>query len=100
MPLAARIGLVAIIFGGIRRRVNRLYVRRAEGRAKKMNYKAYKITTFEREPGKWRATISRLDGRMVTCQGKSMPQFDTGADATEDYSIELAKVAIDGGHVQ
>ena len=66
----------------------------------KVNYKAYVITTFQYEPGKWRATIIRLDGRNVTCRGHSSPQFDTGADAPEDYAIKLAKAAIDSGEVK
>jgi hypothetical protein len=68
----------------------------------KVNHKGYVITTFESKPGtgKWRATIIRLDGRNVTCRGHSSPQFDTGADAPEDYAIKLAKAAIDSGEVK
>jgi hypothetical protein len=71
-----------------------------EAHAMKVNYKAYVITTFEREPGKYRATIIRLDGRMVTSRGQSSPQFDTGAYGPEDYVIKFAKAAIDSGEVK
>jgi hypothetical protein len=66
-----------------------------------MKYKAYDITTFEREPGKWRASIARSDSHEVTCYGATMESFITSADTTrEEDAIQLAKGAIDGGHVK
>jgi hypothetical protein len=65
-----------------------------------MQYKIFEIMGYEREPGKWRASITRLDGKDVACQGTLMPRFITSADtAIEAESLQLAKGAIDEGYV-
>jgi hypothetical protein len=70
-------------------------------REQAMRHKAYEMTAFEREPGRWRTSISRTDGHPVICQGVKMKQFTTSADApTEEGAIKLAKDAIDGGYVK
>jgi hypothetical protein len=65
-----------------------------------MNYKGYSIEPFEREPGRWRATIRRLDGRMIKAVGADMPfpSITTSADClSADAAVELARKAVDGG---
>jgi hypothetical protein len=65
-----------------------------------MNYKGYSIEPFEREPGRWRATIQRLDGRKIKAVGANtpFPSVTTSADClSAEAAIELACKGIDGG---
>jgi hypothetical protein len=64
-----------------------------------MQYKEFKISAFEREPGKWLASIKRVDGRSITCQGTTLPFFTTAETTTAEYAIDLAKGAIDQGYL-
>ncbi len=64
-----------------------------------MEYKRFVLQTFEREPGKWRASIRRADGKPVKVIGgkkleKSVTRFDAG---TAVAAIRMAMTAIDAG---
>jgi hypothetical protein len=68
----------------------------------KINYKAYTIEAFEREAGRWRATIKRLDGKKIRVTVASPPtehhSVTTSADTlTPEAAVDLAKQGIDGG---
>ena len=64
-------------------------------------YDGYSIQTLEHPPGKWRALISRLDGKDVRWEGgtKRTRAFETKQAATEDQAREFARQAIDEGVV-
>jgi hypothetical protein len=63
-------------------------------------YKSYIIEAYERETGRWRATISRQDGTKI---GVAVPpaehlQVVTSADTlTSQEAVNLAKLRIDRG---
>jgi hypothetical protein len=69
-----------------------------------LQYGDYIITTFEREPGKWHATITRLDGRDIKILlpgGGSRPSLTTSfATYSEEAAINEAKATIDGKGMQ
>ena len=62
-------------------------------------YKRFIVRAFEREPGKWRASIRRADGKPVkVIGGKKLEQSVTRFDArTADAAIRMAMAAIDAG---
>jgi hypothetical protein len=62
-------------------------------------YKGYRIELFEREPGRWRARISRLDGKQLkTTVPPTVQAFlDTMDTVSYGHAVDLAKQAIDGG---
>ena len=64
-----------------------------------MEYKRFIIKSFEREPGKWRATVKRSDGKPTTVSGRvKLCQFVTGVDATTaEAALQAAIAAIDAG---
>jgi hypothetical protein len=63
-------------------------------------HKQFTIEPFEREPGWWRATIRRQDGKAVTCENTRLPFFNTSADtATPEEAVKLACDAIDAGYL-
>jgi hypothetical protein len=67
-----------------------------------INYKAYTIEAFEREAGRWRATIKRLDGKKISVTVTTPPtkhhSVTTTADTlTREAAVDLAKQGIDGG---
>jgi hypothetical protein len=63
-----------------------------------VKYKLYEVEPFEREPGKWRASIRRSDGESLTVQGTTLPYFTVSADyPTSEQAIQEATAAIDGG---
>jgi len=71
-----------------------------EGAGNVISYKDYSIEPFEREPGRWRATIKRLDGKKIKAVGSDtpFPSVTTSADClSEQTAIELARKGIDGG---
>jgi Arc/MetJ-type ribon-helix-helix transcriptional regulator len=69
------------------------------GRAKE--YGRFQIEPFEREPGKWRASIRRFDASKVRVGETCVDRFITSADtSTADQASELARKIIDGGAVQ
>jgi hypothetical protein len=64
-----------------------------------MEYKRFVVRAFEREPGKWRASIRRADGKPVKVIGrKKLEQSVTRFDARmADAAIRMAIAAIDAG---
>lgn len=47
-----------------------------------MLYKQYTVQTFERELGKWRASVRRTDGRLLWKGRSRIRSFVTGIDVT------------------
>ena len=64
-----------------------------------MEYKRFVVRAFERESGKWRASIRRADGKPVkVIGGRKFEQSVTRFDArTADAAIRMAMAAIDAG---
>ncbi len=64
-----------------------------------MEYKQFIVKSFERGPGKWRATVKRSDGKPIMVVGKvKLSKFVTGVDATTAEAALLAAfAAIDAG---
>ena len=64
-----------------------------------MEYKQFVVQAFEREPGKWRASIRRADCKPVkVIGGKKLEQSLTRFDArTAVAAIRMALAAIDAG---
>jgi hypothetical protein len=63
-------------------------------------YKSYIIDAYERETGRWRATIRRQDGTKIRVDAPSAEhlQMVTSADTlTSQEAVALAKLRIDGG---
>jgi hypothetical protein len=65
-----------------------------------MQHKQFDIVPFQREPGLWRASVTRMDGKLVTCAGTQFAAFHTSADtSTADEAVNQARNAIDAGHL-
>jgi hypothetical protein len=64
-----------------------------------MEYKRFVVRAFEREPGKWRGSIRRADGKPVkVISGRKLEQSVTRFDArTADAAIHMAMATIDAG---
>ena len=66
-----------------------------------MEYKQFIVKAFSRGPGKWRASVKRLDGKPLMHVGRArvkLDQFITGADSsTPKDALLLAMAAIDAG---
>jgi hypothetical protein len=63
--------------------------------------KCFQINVFEREPGKWRATIRRSDGLKVRIGNMHFDLVITSVDtSTADQALQLARKDIDAGAVQ
>jgi hypothetical protein len=64
-----------------------------------MEYEGFIVDAFEREPGKWRAKLSRSSGRpLITGRKRRIWQFVTGIDATTASAALLTALeAIDAG---
>ena len=64
-----------------------------------MEYNRFVVRAFEREPGKWRASIRRADGKPVKAiGGKKLEQSVTRFDArAADAAIRMAIAVIDAG---
>ena len=63
-------------------------------------YKSYIIDAYERGTGRWRATITRQDGKkiLVSVPPTEHVQVITVADTlTSQEAVSLAKLRIDGG---
>jgi hypothetical protein len=65
-----------------------------------MEYKQFVVKAFEREPGKWRASVERADGRVLlkamARRRRALDKFITGMDATAaDAAMRMAMAAID-----
>jgi hypothetical protein len=63
-----------------------------------MEYHGFVVDAFERDPGKWRAKLSRSSGRPLITGRKRIWQFVTGIDAsTAPAALLMALEAIDAG---
>jgi hypothetical protein len=63
-----------------------------------MEYQGFVVDAFERDPGKWRAKISRSSGKPVITGRKRIWKFVTGVDAaTAPAALLMALEAIDAG---
>ena len=65
-----------------------------------MEYKQFNVQAFEREPGKWRASVERANGKalMITTNRRQLAKFVTGVDAkSAQAAILMAMAAIDAG---
>ena len=65
-----------------------------------MEYKQFIVQTFEREPGKWRASVERTNGKAIiaTANGRKLAKFVTGVDAkSAQAAMLMAMAAIDAG---
>jgi hypothetical protein len=63
-----------------------------------MEYKQFIVQAFEREPGKWRASVERANGKaiMITTNRRQLAKFITGVDAkSAQAAILMAMAAID-----
>ncbi len=61
-----------------------------------MEYRGFVVDAFERDPGKWRAKISRSSGLPLITGRKRIWRFVTGADATTaSAALLMAFEAID-----
>jgi hypothetical protein len=64
----------------------------------RMEYQGFVVDAFERDPGKWRAKISRSSGKPVITGRKRIWRFVTGIDATTaPAALLMALEAIDAG---
>jgi hypothetical protein len=65
-----------------------------------MEYKEFIVRAFEREPGKWRASVERADGKaiMAMTNRRTLAKFVTGVDVKPaQVAILMAMAAIDAG---
>jgi hypothetical protein len=65
-------------------------------------YKSYIIDAYERETGRWRATIRRQDGMKIRVAVPPTERLEvvTSADTlTSQEAVTLAKLRIDGGGI-
>jgi hypothetical protein len=67
-----------------------------------MEYKQFVVRTFERVPGKWRASVERADGKVMMMPAKHhrprLARFVTGVDAkSAQVAMLMAMAAIDAG---
>jgi hypothetical protein len=66
-----------------------------------MEYKQFVVRTFEREPGKWRASVERTNGKVMMPAKRHRPRlarFVTGVDAkSAQVAMLMAMAAIDAG---
>jgi hypothetical protein len=70
-----------------------------ESRIAMKEYKAYRIEPYEPEAGKWRARISRLDGKKLktAVPPTEQPFLETQNTVSYGHAVDLAMQAIDGG---
>jgi hypothetical protein len=55
----------------------------------------FSILTFQRQPGRWRASISRNDRSPIGISGTTMLSFVTPEDSnSEDDAVKAAKLAV------
>jgi hypothetical protein len=65
-----------------------------------MEYKQFIVQAFEREPGKWRASVERADGKVIIkmTNRRTLTKFVTGVDSkSAQAAILMAMAAIDAG---
>jgi hypothetical protein len=69
-------------------------------KSRAMEYKQFIVEAFEREPGKWRASVERTNGKaiMITISRRQLAKFVTGVDAkSAQAAMLMAIAAIDAG---
>jgi hypothetical protein len=66
-----------------------------------VEYKHFLLRAFQREPGQWRASVKRLDGKPLMLVGSERVKLDTfvtGVDSsTAKDALVLAIAAIEAG---
>jgi hypothetical protein len=63
-----------------------------------MEYQGFVVEAFERDPGKWRAKLSRSSGRPLITGRNKIWRFVTSVDATTaSAALLIALAAIDAG---
>jgi hypothetical protein len=63
-----------------------------------MEYQGFVVEAFERDPGKWRAKLSRSSGRPLITGRKKIWRFVTSVDTTTaSAALLIALTAIDTG---
>ena len=66
-----------------------------------MEYRHFLLRAFQREPGKWRASVKRIDGKplmLVGSERAKLEKFVTGIDsATPKDALLVAIAAIEAG---
>jgi hypothetical protein len=63
-----------------------------------MEYQGFVVEAFERDPGKWRAKLSRSSGRPLITGRNKIWRFVTSVDATTaSAALLMALAAIDAG---
>jgi hypothetical protein len=63
-----------------------------------MGYQGFVVEAFERDPGKWRAKLSRSSGRPLITGRKKTWRFVTSVDTTTaSAALLIALAAIDTG---
>ena len=65
-----------------------------------MEYKRFVVKAFEREPGKWRASVERANGkvllRAIARRRRALDKFITSMDAAAaEAPMQMAMAAID-----
>lgn len=63
-----------------------------------MEYRQFIVRAFEREPGKWRASVQRANGKaiMATTHRRKLAKFVTGVDVkSAQAAMLMAMAAID-----
>jgi hypothetical protein len=65
-----------------------------------MEYKRFIVKAFEREPGKWRASVERANGKVllkfIAHRHRTFDKFVTGMDAkAAEAAMRMAIAAID-----
>ena len=69
--------------------------------APSMIYKSYVIDVGEREPARWIARISQIDGKNIQAgDGWHNAFYDTIATITAAQAMKYAQAAIDGGLIR
>jgi hypothetical protein len=63
-----------------------------------MNYRGFLIDAFEHELGKWRARITRANGRPLRSRSRRPREFVTSVDESSAVeALKLAMEAVDAG---
>ena len=65
-----------------------------------MEYKQFVVKAFEREPGKWRASVERANGKVllsaIARRRRALGKFITSMDAAAaEAAMQMAMAAID-----
>lgn len=61
-----------------------------------MQYKQFTISVYQREPGKWRARVRRINGRAVLAGSGKLLEFVTAKDSSSEAdAMSMAIETID-----